>query len=119
MVPANSSPTPTPVFICRAFTFSARYTASTLSRGVADHGRLADGRQHFHTMVDVAGHQVGTADIDLFLAAVAEIVDPAVLQKAADDAGDFDVVAHPRHAGAQAADAAHSNWMGIPACDAL
>src|SRR6185503_8501020 len=44
---------------------------------------------------------------DLFLAGVAEIVDAAVLEEAADDAHHADVVADALEAGPEAADAAH------------
>ena len=58
-------------------------------------------------MIDIARHQVGAADVDLLLAAVVEVVNAAVFQKTPHDADHFDVIADPRHAGPQTADAAH------------
>ena len=55
----------------------------------------------------VAGHQVRGGDVDLPQVAVAKGVDAGVLQEAAHDAGDGDVVGLAGNAGHQAADAAH------------
>ena len=62
--------------------------------------------------VEVALHQVGGGDVDTRLGvrqamAVAEGVDAAVLEEAADDRLDADVVRQARHSRPQAADAAH------------
>ena len=53
------------------------------------------------------GIQSAADEVDLALAAVLEAEDARVLEEAVDDAGDPDVVADARDAGAEAADAAH------------
>src|SRR5829696_588021 len=67
--------------------------------GVGDRGDDLD------PQVEVAGHEVGRADVVLAAAAVGEVPDAAVLQEPADDGADPDVVAHPRDPGPQPADA--------------
>ena len=52
-------------------------------------------------------HQVGAAHQQFVLAAVAEVVEAAVLQEAPDDADHADILADAGHAGPQAAHAAH------------
>ncbi len=76
------------------------------------HGRVLDRHQRLDAAVEIARHPVGRADEHLGLVrgqpvAVAEADDAAVLEEAADDALDPDVLRHARHAGPQAADAAH------------
>ena len=73
---------------------------------VADELRVLHGEGKFDAAIEVAGHHVGTAEIDLFFASIVEVEDAAVLEEAADDAGDADIVADSGHAGAKAADAA-------------
>ena len=70
-------------------------------------GRVVEWEKHLHSLVDVARHQVRAADIDLFLTAVAEVVNPAMLKEPAHDAHDFNVIADAGHPRAQAADAPH------------
>src|SRR5208283_6228817 len=62
---------------------------------------------HLNSPIQIAGHEVRTAEIDLVLSAVAVVEDPAVLKEATYDAGDMDVLAGSGDAGSQAADAAH------------
>src|SRR5919107_2640879 len=69
--------------------------------GVGDRGDNLD------PQVEVAGHEVGRADVVLAPPAVGEVPDAAVLQEPADDGPDPDVVAHPRDPGPQPADAPH------------
>src|SRR5580704_15243359 len=52
-------------------------------------------------------HQVGAAEVDLFLAGVPEIVDPAMLKETPYDAGHPDVFAYAFHSRSQAAYPAH------------
>ena len=61
----------------------------------------------FHTTVDIPGHEVGRPQVDLFVSAIAEVVDAAVLEKTADNAGDFDVLADARESRTKTARAAH------------
>src|ERR1039458_2668576 len=49
--------------------------------------RIFHWEEQLHTAVEIARHQVGAAEIDFLLAAVAEIEDAAVLQEASHDAG--------------------------------
>src|SRR5690606_4936975 len=60
-------------------------------------------KEDLDTPVEVARHQVRRPDKDLLVAAVAEVVDPRVLEEPADDRADRDPVADTRHARAQAA----------------
>ena len=72
----------------------------------ADAG-IFDREEGLDPPIQVTGHQVGAAQVDLGIAAVLEIINAAVLEEAPDDAGHADVLADPRHARPQAADAAH------------
>src|SRR3954469_22224599 len=70
-------------------------------------GRLvADLEQHLDAAVEVAVHEVGAADPPLRLAAVGECHDPGVLQEAAHDRADADVLRQAVDARPQRADAA-------------
>src|SRR5499433_4135690 len=76
------------------------------------YGRIVDRAQRLDSAVEVARHHVGGGDVDRRLGvrqavAGAEAVDAAVLEEAADDRLDADVLRQPGHAGPQAADAAH------------
>src|SRR5579885_3034219 len=64
-------------------------------------------KESFHAAVQVAAHQIGASQIQQLLAAVAEIIDTAVLQEAAQQRGDLDALADSGHHGAQAAEAAY------------
>ena len=66
-----------------------------------------DGKEHFNPAIKVARHQIGATRENQFLAAVVEVIEPAVFQEAADDANDADVLAHSRDAWAQAAGSAN------------
>ncbi len=59
-------------------------------------------------MLEVAHHGIGGADVVLLVAAVVEVVDPAVLQETADHADDPHVIRQPRDPGSQAASVAHN-----------
>src|SRR5208283_2562063 len=59
--------------------------------------------QHLDAAIQVAWHQVGAAEVDLLVAAVAEVKNAAVLEEATHDAGYLDVVADAGDAGPQAA----------------
>src|SRR5262249_55461635 len=76
------------------------------------HGRIENRAQHLDPPVEIARHQVGGGDVDrcaLMRQAVAgaEAEDAAVLEEAADDRLHADALGQSRHAGTQAADAAH------------
>ena len=45
-----------------------------------------DGEHHFNTALEISRHPVGTRKVDLFLAALAEHQDAAVLQEPIDNA---------------------------------
>src|SRR4051812_46856512 len=64
---------------------------------------IRDRHHHFDAAIEVARHQVRAADVDLLVAAVAEVPDPAVLEEAADDAADADAIADAGNARAEAA----------------
>ncbi len=68
---------------------------------------VADLDEGLDPAVQVAVHHVGAAEPDLGLAPVGEHEDPRVLQEASEDAADPDVLAQPRHARPDRADAAH------------
>ena len=69
-------------------------------------GGSRDLYQNLDPAVEVAVHQVRRADPRLRLAAVLEPEDPAVLEEAAEDAADLDVVPQTRNVRLQSADAA-------------
>ena len=76
---------------------------------VADDARellVLDREEDLDAAAQVARHEVGAADDEAVLAAAVEPVDAAVLEVAADDAADADVLGEPGHAGPQAADPA-------------
>src|SRR5271157_1037280 len=62
---------------------------------------------HLDSSIQVARHEVRAAKVNFFLSTVAEIEYPAVLQEAAKNAGDANVLASSGKVGPQAADAAH------------
>src|SRR5271167_2745958 len=68
---------------------------------------VAQRHQNFDTLVEIARHPVGAADIDFFFAAIAEVVDPAVLQKTSHNAAYADAVAQAAHTRTQRANPAH------------
>src|ERR671916_2061739 len=68
---------------------------------------LAQGEGGLHAAVEVALHQVGAAEVDRLLVG-AEGEDAGMLQEAAHEGDDADVLAHALDARPQAADAAHN-----------
>src|SRR5437762_9260769 len=66
-----------------------------------------EARHHLDPLIEIAGHQIGAAEIDLLAASVAEVPDATVLQETSDDAAHADVVADPGDAGPQTADPPH------------
>src|SRR5438309_6212177 len=67
--------------------------------------RVFQRKHDFHTLVEIAGHPVGAAEIDLFLAAVGEMENATVLEKAAHNAAHANTVTNPAHAGTESAHA--------------
>src|SRR5689334_15978393 len=83
-----------------------------LAHDLLMHGRVLDRDQGLDAAMQVARHPVGGSDIDpgarmRQAVACAEADDAAVLEEAADDALDADILGETRNAGPQAADAAH------------
>ena len=66
--------------------------------------RVGDGKHDLHPEIQVARHQVGAAQVDLFAAIVEKIIDAAVLEEAAHDADHANIPAEPLHTSDQAAD---------------
>ena len=66
-----------------------------------------DRKDHLDAPLEVSWHPIGAAEKNLVVAAVAEIVDPRVLEKPPDDRSDADVLTDPRNAGAQTTNSAH------------
>ena len=64
-----------------------------------DNPAVSQRKQYFHPMIQIARHQVGTAQVNFLVAAVTKIIDPAVFQKPTHDAGDFDIFADPGQPG--------------------
>jgi hypothetical protein len=56
--------------------------------------RIANRCQDLDSLVKIAGHPVGTACIDLLLAAVCEIEDATVLEETADNTANTDSIAY-------------------------
>ena len=74
---------------------------------VVDQFGIAHGKNNLDSAVEVSRHQIGAAEIDLFLASISEIVDSTVFEEAADDAGYFNVFAYALNPRTQAADPSH------------
>src|SRR5262245_11549961 len=70
-------------------------------------GRILDRHDHLDTALEVALHAVGRSDEPLILAAVAEVIDPPVLEEAAHHADHPDGVGESRYARPQPAGVAH------------
>ena len=68
---------------------------------------ILDREDHPDSPVEIAFHQVSTAEVDLILTTVTEIVDTTVLEEAADHTDHADVVAPTGNARSQAACAAY------------
>src|ERR1035441_6171524 len=91
--------------------------SNRLAENLLVHGRIENRAQHLDPTVEIARHHVGGGNIDRRLGvrqAVArtETIDAAVFEEAADDGFHPDIVGQPRHARAQAADAAHHQIDG-------
>src|SRR5262245_27181839 len=71
-----------------------------------------DREEDFDPAVEIAVHEVGAAQIDLFIAAVDEAIDAGMFEEAADDAADADRLAAAGPAGAQTAYAADDQVDG-------
>ena len=52
--------------------------------------RRLDRKQEFHAPVQVTGHEVGAAEKQFFLPAIAKIIEPCVFQEPSDDRGHGD-----------------------------
>ena len=72
--------------------------------------RVLDRDEHFDPLVEVARHPVGAAQVDLFVAAVREIKDAAVLEESPDDAAHANTVADSANAWPERADAADQQF---------
>ena len=46
-------------------------------------------------MIQITWHEIGTAQVDLFIPAVSKIKDPAMFEKAADNTPYPDILANP------------------------
>jgi hypothetical protein len=79
---------------------------------------VAQRHQHFHALVEIARHPVGAADINFFLASIAEIVNPAVFQESPYDAAHLDAVAQPRTPGRSEQMPRTIRSISTPACEA-
>src|SRR5262249_27764394 len=56
------------------------------------------GKQQFDPTVEVAWHEIRTAEKDLLVSAIAEIIDPCMLQEAPNYGRHRDGLTHPRNA---------------------
>ena len=97
---------------CQLCSLSLKIRDHDLVEHLLMHGRIEDRAQRLDAAVEIARHHVGRGDVDRGLrvrqaVAGAEAIDAAVLEEAADDRLDPDVLRQARHAGPQAADAAH------------
>jgi hypothetical protein len=73
----------------------------------SDGGRVLNGEDDLHAMIEIAKHEIRAAQMNFFLAAVTEIEDAAMLQVPAQSAADLDILTHALQSGLQTADAAH------------
>jgi hypothetical protein len=65
--------------------FVAEVDVENVLADVADQAGVLNGDEGFDAAVEVAGHHVGAAQEEVGLAAVVEVVDAGVFEKAADD----------------------------------
>src|SRR2546422_716564 len=70
--------------------------------------------QDFDATLQVTFHTVGGADEIFLLPSIVEVVDASVLQEAADDADDANVLRQPRKSRTQAAGIAHHEIYSHP-----
>src|SRR5258708_7813148 len=63
--------------------------------------------QDFHAGVEIAGHEIGASDVNLFPSSIPEIVGAAVLQETAHHTQHLDLFADSGNSGPEAADSAH------------
>ncbi len=73
---------------------------------IAQLGRL-DRKGDFDPAKKISRHPIGAGEIDFGLPAIFEIIDPAVLEKPADDADDANVIAQARNLRSQTTNPAH------------
>src|ERR1700739_2039083 len=71
--------------------------------------------QHFYSLVEIARHPVGAANVNFFFATILEIIDTAVLQESSDNTAHPDAIAQTANPRAQRADAANDQ-IDLPAC---
>src|SRR5262245_45886248 len=69
--------------------------------------RALDREQRFNTVVQIARHEVGAAQVNFLLAAVAKIENAAVLEESSDNAHHANILANAFQSWPQATDAAH------------
>lgn len=71
---------------------------------------LQERRQHFDTTVQVTRHQVGTAEVHLFIPVIVEIVDAGMLQETSDNRANRDRIGNAGQTGTQTADTANDTF---------
>src|SRR5437660_12389995 len=81
----------------------------TLKNSLAQEGRI-DGEERLDACVEVALHHIGAAQVYLLCTVVVKVVDPAMLQKASNNAADANLLADAGNTGAQAANTAHDQF---------
>src|SRR5437867_4392181 len=62
---------------------------------------------HFNTMIEIALHQISAADVNLFLAPIAKIIEPAVFEITPNNTNYFYVIAYTFDPRSQATHTAH------------
>ena len=80
--------------------------------------RALHGKHDLDPVVEIAQHQIRTAQEDLFAASIAEVIDARMLQESADHAGNPDAVADPGTPGRRQHNPRTSRSTCTPACDA-
>src|SRR5579875_272631 len=89
--------------------------AAGVELGIENHAQvpalapILDRRQHLDPAFEIAFHAICRADEIFFRTTVAEIVNAPMLQEAADDTDDADVVGQSRYARTQSAGIAHDH----------
>ena len=68
---------------------------------------IFDREDNFNTMIEITGHQVCAAEINIFLAVIMKIKQAAVFEITPNNADDTNILADAFYAGTQAAHAAH------------
>lgn len=73
---------------------------------------IENGENDFDSAVEIPGHEIGTAEVNMGISGVVKNVDATVFEEAIDDTSNGDVITEARNAGAEATDATNEELDG-------